>query len=832
MTSLAFQQFKARWRRSLAVFIAVILGVAFFGIALLAGGPFNHNLRAGVGQQLNGADLIVTGVESELSVDELETIQEVPGIEAADFASIAPAEVGASGTSSYLLISDMPIVPKVLENIELHSGTWPSQSGEIALSSDKIKDANLSIGDEVSLYSWLNEETRTFTVVGEFEAPSGLAQGRAHAFLDASDFEQIVSNPYVYGIRVQLTDDTNETAAKDQLQSTLGSGYTVHTFNDFVDKEVAELSGSTVVLQVALGGFAAIAMIASGIVIANSFEISLAQRVREIGLLRSVGATTRQVRRLVIAEALIVGIVASAIGVLLAIGMMAVAGKLLWARDGGSTGLEISAITVVVPFILGVLATLLSAYGLARTAMQVVPLQAIRQSDAPVTSPSTSRKRAIFSTLSFVTGAAVMVFAVVSALNSGAQGGLPLMIGILGGAMTFFSVLMSAQVILPVLSRWLGSLASKLFGVTGELATGNLGRNPKRSASAAAALLMGVTLMTMMTVGASSVRTTVVSEVEARQPIDLGIRIDRENQNAIDLDREIARWESIDGVANLAPIQVDELQLGEHGVQFIVGVDPEQSQAILRSSGMDRLADDTIIVSKDSAWMYGLADGDKIELIGDEASVSLSVHVAETGVSEPVVSRHTMNNLTGEDSVGGVWIRLANDSTVGDVMDQIRTGLPLSVELQVGGGASERESMIQLLDTMLLVVVGLLAASVVIAVVGIGNTLTLSVVERTRESGMLRAMGLKRGQVRQMLALEGVAISLIGAIVGIVLGVAYGFAGATTLFGDTIGISLSVPWTQLALICLIAIGSGLLASVLPARRALRIRPVEALSDIG
>lgn len=247
---------------------------------------------------------------------------------------------------------------------------------------------------------------------------------------------------------------------------------------------------------------------------------------------------------------------------------------------------------------------------------------------------------------------------------------------------------------------------------------------------------------------------------------------------------------------------------------------------------MDRLADDTIIVSKDSAWMYGLADGDKIELIGDEASVSLSVHVAETGVSEPVVSRHTMNNLTGEDSVGGVWIRLANDSTVGDVMDQIRTGLPLSVELQVGGGASERESMIQLLDTMLLVVVGLLAASVVIAVVGIGNTLTLSVVERTRESGMLRAMGLKRGQVRQMLALEGVAISLIGAIVGIVLGVAYGFAGATTLFGDTIGISLSVPWTQLALICLIAIGSGLLASVLPARRALRIRPVEALSDIG
>lgn len=831
MISLAIQQFRNRWQRSVAVFIAVILGVAFFSIAFLAGGPLNNSLRAGVGQQIIGSDLVVTASSSSLTDEVLDTVLSSGGVEAADMASFSPAEIRVGGTSTYLLIGDVPTVPDVQENIELIAGTWPQQSGEIVLAENKLDEMALEIGAEVEVHSWSSEEIRVFTIVGVYQSPSGLASGRASAFLDPGDYQQFIPEPYGFGIRVQLSNDQNQDSARESIQQSVGSDYKVWMVNDFIDAEVSEFAGSTISLQAALGAFATIAMVASGIVIVNSFEISLAQRVREIGLLRSVGATNRQIRRLVIVEALLIGIAGSIAGVGLGIGLMEIAGRFFW-MNGGSTGLESTPLTLGLPFLLGLFATLVSALGPARRAMGVRPLQAIRQSDAPELTERLSRKRVVAAGLIAFTGAAIMVTAIAFALAGGAQGGIPLMMGIFGGALTFFAVLMSAQVILPIVAHGLGSVATRLFGVTGELASGNLSRNPRRTASSAAALLMGVTLMTMMTVGTSSVRSTIVSEIEDRQPIDLGIRLSPDDNGTIDLDREIARWEGSDGVRELIPIRLEELRFDDMEAEPVVGVDPSAARSVLRSDGLKELSDETVLISEDLSRSSGLESGDQIELGGSNADVLLQVRIAQTGVDEPMVSMNTMVDLVGDGELGGVWIRLDDDASVSGVMDQVRSGLPTSVNLQVGGGASERESMLEVLDMMLLVVVGLLAAAVVIAIVGIGNTLTLSVIERTRESGMLRAMGLKRSQIRRMLALEGVALALVGALVGIILGIAYGFAGALTLFGDTLGVTLSVPWEQIALICLVAIVSGLLASVLPARRALAIKPVEALSDIS
>lgn len=831
MISLALQQFRSRWQRSTAVFVAVALGVAFFTVALLAGGPLNHNLREGVGQQIIGSDLVVTSNTSMLRDDDLNLVLSVEGVQSADLAGFSYAEIQSRGISSFLLIGDVPAVPAVQDNLDLRDGTLPQQPGEVALADNRFDDARLEIGSEVEIYFWTTEESHTFTVVGVYESPSGLSSGRASAFISQDEFDELIPNPYIFAMRIQLSEDRALADIQASIQQRLGAGYTVREVNDYIDAEISEFAGSTVSLQAALGAFATIAMIASGIVIVNSFEISLAQRIREIGLLRSVGATNRQVRRLVLAEAAIVGVTGSMVGIALGVGLMELVGRILWA-NGGSTGLEISTATIVLPFVLGLLTTIAAAIGPARRAMNVRPLQAIRQSDAPELPGTQSRRRMIVAGIIGGAGVVIMVISILFALNGGAETGFPLLIGIFGGALTFFAALVSAQVILPWVAAGLGSIATRLFGVTGELAAGNLGQNPRRTASAAAALLMGVTLMTMMTVGASSVRSTIVGEIEDLQPIDLSVRIDPEDMTSVDTEREVERWDELAAVDASSAIRVHQIQVGDVGETIIIAVDPDEAKLVFRNNGMEALTSDSILVTSDYARSYGLLEGDTVHLGDTESGVSLRVHIAPTGINDPVISTDTLGALEGNVPVGGAWIRLHDDSSVGDVMDQIRFGLPASVNLQVHGGASERESILEIIDIMLLVVLGLLATAVVIAIVGIGNTLTLSVIERTRESGMLRAMGLKRGQIRNMLAIEGVALALVGALVGIVLGIVYGFAGAMTLFGDSLGVRLSVPWGQIALIGLVAILSGLLASVLPARRALAIKPVEALSDIG
>ncbi|MFK5633657.1 MULTISPECIES: ABC transporter permease [unclassified Ornithinimicrobium] len=819
----------SRGRRLLSAAVAIVIGVAFLTASLALLTTARQGMEDAVAAGVRDADLVLTVDGSGIGTagyDAASALDEVAGVrgETVVTAERTPDEwvTGASvpTTGTTLVEGEMPdVAGEVVVNTELaeHVGV-----GEELRLTPVVFDAE----EEVVARDQAGVDVVGVADFGDTNPM--LSFGPAFAATDATLRQ--VDPMLTYGsVMVELAEGADEAAAREALADAVPEA-TVMTGPEAAADRVSMLTGGTDVLGAILLGFGAVALLTAAIVIANTFTITLAQRTGELALLRAVGATTRQVRSLVVLEAVVLGLVASAGGV--GAGLLAALGLLVVGRRLGlgiplPDGLAITPTVLLVPLLVGSVVTLLASLWPAVRATRVSPLAALRPSGPSGERERVGRVRVLLALLLVTGGVAAMVHAATSR---------DVLVGVAGGVVSFVGVLVAAVLVVPVAVRVLGVLA-RAAGVPGRLAVDNAVRNPGRAAATSAALIVGVTLITMTSVGAASGQRTALGEIDEEYSVDVVVSAgaqyaedgtDRVDASAVAPD-VLDQVRAAAGVETAHAADTAYLSVGEAGATEAVGIDPSRDGDVLRGSEqLASLVPGTLGLSDAMLGIYGLEPGDRVEVGGAGGSAELEVVPFAMGYS---LALHA-DDLTalGGDAVaeGTVLVRLADDADVGEAMGAVGD-VAEEHGLHVEGSAAERAVVTQVLDVLVLVTTALLGVAVLIAVVGIANTLSLSVLERHREHALLRGLGLTRGQMRAMLLVEGILLALVSALVGVLLGLGYAALGVQTVLPDDVPLQLAVPWGRVAVIVGVALLAGVLASVLPARRAVRVSPAEGLA---
>jgi putative ABC transport system permease protein len=562
-----------------------------------------------------------------------------------------------------------------------------------------------------------------------------------------------------------------------------------------------------------------VALLVGGIMIANTFAILIAQRRRQIGLLRAVGATGGDVRRMVLAEAFLVGVVGAAVGIGLGIGLATI-GTALSGSIGN--GLVLPWTRLALAAAIGVIVTVVAASVPAARSSRITPLEALR----PVDDHRVERRRTLIIGLLalglILAGSALVVFAMTR--PSGVL--LPAIAGAFGLAL---GIVVAAPVYVPVLVRGLG-LVLRRFGPVGRVAAANTARHPGRAAATCAALMIAVGLVVTLQVGAASVKATADADAQQRYPVDVTVSTGTEPLPA-DLAPALGRVPGIGATTEVR--QVRAALTGPDGIEVTVAGLSGDADSVVRE-GLERLDSDRVaLIGSYTARNLGLTEGQQVTVTAGGREATYELRISRIPEDYTLVVRGSaLSVLAPKAPVAAVWAMATNRSAAQAVSAAVVAVVDQRPGIDIGGSLAQAAQMSQLIDALLAGATALLGVAIVIALIGVGNTLGLSVIERERESALLRALGLERRQLRSMLAIEAVSLALVAALVGLIAGVGFGFLGTTAVamdagMGATI-LAVSVPQTVIVIV--VALLAGAVASILPGLRAARIPPAAALAE--
>lgn len=860
MLRVTLDQMRSSAGRLAAAGIAILLGTAFVAASLLASATMQQATHDAFTASYADADLVVTTESDPLDATTIEAIRATDGVRAADVHAYLGVEVTGSSATEWVSVSPTPSDPALAVGT-LETGREATDDGEIVLAGDVAARIGAEVGDTVQVAtgdpSAASEELTVVGLLASSDSFFAMGDGaRATADQVAAWTAAASGSDDVYGtVLLALDDGADLDAVRTALAATAGDA-SIQTVEQIADQMTAQETGSNVTFLVLVLAFAAVALAVASLVITNTFQVLVAQRTRTLALLRCVGASRGQIRRSVLGEAAVLGLLASIAGLALGTGVVMIGvhvlGGLFPSVDALGVTVPFSATVPLVTVAVGVLVTVLAALVPAKMATRVAPVAALRPLEG-ASEERAGRIRLGFAVGTAVLGAAMLAGGVALALSTaetdnadaGILGGLAL--GVFGGLFSLTGILVGSVFLVPRLLPLLGRLAGR--GVPATIATSNAVRNPRRTAATTNALVIGVALVVMMSTGAFSARQTLMSALDSSFPVDITATSPDPTQPVEESQLDAVTQTA--GVAATAEVRMtDQLVFsgadGGYGYT-VAAIAPDDAARVLRDpTVLDLLSDDVVMMDAGSSATSILNDGDVVTVTDwngetiehDGAPVELTVRYADTG-GMIYLTDATLSALQPELATNAIWARIADDADAVDVAASVQTALndvgvadPSLPVLSVAGAAVERAAYGQVIDTMLAVVLGLLAVAVVIALVGVANTLSLSVLERRRENATLRAIGLTRGQLRGMLAIEGVLIALVGALVGVIAGLLYGWAGASIVLGGIgggDGVRLGVPWPQLAAVAVVALAAGLLASVLPARSAVRQSPVAALA---
>jgi putative ABC transport system permease protein len=843
MLRITLAQMRRSAGRLAAAGVAIVIGTAFVAATLLAGGVITSTTRAAVSSQYAKADLVVTPAGNSYTMlddSQLRAIRGVPGVEAVQGIASAGTELSGPKGRLWVAVAGRASDPR-LEPADLKDGRLPESDGEVALPAELADRLGVTLGNTVTSTRsrWHQgedaprETTDKLTVTGLLGTPSAFLDTGGSAVLSADQAQAWLteggSEAAWQEAMVALAPGTALAQAKGEIGQVVSAEYEVLTHDERADRSTAQLTGSTTALTGVVLAFAAVSLLVASLVIANTFQVLVAQRTRTLALLRCVGADRRQLRRSVLTEASIVGVATSAAGVLLGIGLVQATLTVLNRTTDVPlpATVSISLSSVIVPLVVGTVVTLLASLAPARAATRVSPLAALRPTDASVRDRA-GKVRAAFSLLLVLGGAGLLALGLV--VSHKADTLLGLGVGMLGGAVSFFGVVLGAVFWVPGLLGRGGRLLSRT--VAGRLAAANSVRNPRRVATTSGALFIGVTLVVMMSTGAATASETFTRGLAAQSPLDIVVSGVGGGGEPVELPAsladQVADLRDVSAVARVSDATLTFTGPGGELQLLAQGLDEKAAQVLLDPHKADGLADDTVLLSTSQIATLGTQPGASIDVSGDGGKVTL--RVIEANLPQAGISAATMARLAPDAPLAELWARVttldAAASAVADVQEVVDDS---GQAVQVVGAAVERAFYQRVLDTLLAVVIGLLGVAVVIAVVGVANTLSMSVIERRRESATLRAIGLTKAQLRGSLAIEGLLVAAVGTVVGVVLGVAYGWIGADVLLGRIGEVTFVLKWRDLGLVLVVALAAGLLASVLPARSATRTAPVEALA---
>ncbi|MCB0875892.1 MAG: ABC transporter permease, partial [Solirubrobacterales bacterium] len=582
--------------------------------------------------------------------------------------------------------------------------------------------------------------------------------------------------------------------------------------------------------------FAGISVFVGAFLIFNTFSITVAQRTREFGMLRTLGASSRQVLATVFGEALILGIIASALGIAAGLGFVALVTGAFKAMgfELPQSGIVITGASIVVPLIVGVSATLASSIVPALRATRVTPLEALRDDGKSSEAPTRRRVRTARALV------LVGILAIAWGLFGTASFGSALPLLGLGLILLFVGIAMLAGTLVTPLASFVGRPIERLRGVTGRLARENTLRNPSRTATTSAALMIGVALVVFAAVFAASATKSVGDALDETFAGDLIVaNTDGFSPISPDIARQVSRVEGVETVSPLSGAPA-EIELDTPKQSLITGLDPQTLTKVAKLDWVDGndstltgLGPDQAIVESQWAEDNGVEVGETVTLktatgeeipVRVEGSIRDRVQLLVSSIALPVGTLRDRFDARQDfaDLVG--FAPGADAEATKDRVDQLLTArFPQAEARDQQQFKQEQEDGINQLLALIYV---LLALSVIVSLFGVVNTLVLTIYERTREIGMLRAIGASRSQIRRMVRYESLITAMIGALIGAVIGLAIAVAAVEALKDD--GLVLAVPVAGIVIVLIFAGIAGVLAGIWPARRASKIEVMEAL----
>ena len=683
--------------------------------------------------------------------------------------------------------------------LSLESGRLPVGTEQVALDADTADKAGYRLGDTVKLVTGGSQPTLTAELTGivRFGSQGGLVGATLTIFDRAAMQELFYDGRDVYtSISLTAAEGVSQQALAAAANEVLPRDVRARPGDEVAEENQDAIGEALGFVNTFLLVFAAVALVVGTFLIVNTFSILVAQRSRELALLRALGAARRQVNRSVLAEAFVVGLIGSTLGIgvgyLLAIGL-----KALFARFGldlGGASLPLSARTVAASYAVGLVVTMIAAWLPARRASRIAPVAAMRDD---VGLPEASLRRRLLVGLGLA--AAGVVSMVLGFVDEGGRGLLLIGLGML-------AILLGVALMSPVIGRpvvaGLGVLYRSLFGTVGTLARENALRNPRRTAATASALMIGLTLVALMSILGSSAKASTDAAIERSLTAQLIV------SNAIQTPFSPAiaeRIRAIDGVDTVAQFRQAGPKVDDE-VAFVGAADPQDLATALKiptvGGTLADLDDGSVVVDRNTAESHGWSVGDTVPMTFPAGRQDLKVRgIFPPGGIVPANYLVTLGTLRAggyapKDSL--LYITKdpgADDEAVRAAIDKTLAGNPTVTLKDQQEYAEEQKGQI---NQFLAIIYALLALAVVIAVLGIVNTLALSVIERTREVGLLRAVGLSRRQLRRMVRLESVAIAVLGAVLGVAMGIAFGVALQRAIADQGIDV-LAIPWLLLVI---------------------------------
>ncbi|MFR9779071.1 ABC transporter permease [Micromonospora sp. MS34] len=828
--------------------LAVVLGVMFVSGAFVLTDTLGRSFDALFADGFSDIDVNVAGkprvalsesegeqVVTPVPASLVDRVKAVPG--AADVKGVVNADgtrlIGSNGKA---MTSFGP--PQLGENwlgesdlVRLREGRAPQSDTEIVVNAALAEAAKVKVGDTVGVLTPMSSKRQDFTLVGVFGYSGdrdSLGGVNEVAFTTPAAQQQILGKPDLFtNVTVRAADGSTPAALRDAVAAAIGPDYEVKTGEQLAADTSAGLKDGLSFINKILLGFAAVALLVGTFLILNTFSIIVAQRTRELALLRAVGASGRQVIGSVVLEALAVGLIASVLGLGAGIGVGAL---LAWVfgQQGGLAvaGIGVPAAAVIAAFTVGMVITVLAALLPALRASRIPPIAAMQDvatPDRPLTRVTVGG--------AVVTGiGAVLLF-----LGLTERAGGHTLWAVLGGVLF---ALIGVALLTPLISRPVVALLGSIFAwsVPGKLGRLNSGRNPRRTAITAAALMVGIALVTGVTVILDSAKGSITALAEDTIKAELVIAGDQSGPRPPSFDPAV-----LDEIAALPGVRLAD---GEYGDMALVGgkrtwvaagSDPAALQGVFGAKAtagdISRIGPDQMLINSDVAENRNLSVGSTVTVQlsrGEARTYTVSGIYQSSQLTNPVMlPAQATRDFAIPQPIQG-YVQLAPGTRIEEVQPQVERLLADSPEVSVADRGAFIKQQTGQLDTPLKMIQILLALAIVIAVLGIVNTLALSVLERTRELGLLRAIGLNRAQTMRMITVEAVVISIFGALLGVVVGTGLGTAVIRALKDEGFT-HLVLPWGQMVTFLILAAIIGVVAAALPAIRAARINVLGAIA---
>ncbi|WP_367431757.1 ABC transporter permease [Streptomyces celluloflavus] len=841
MFRTALRNVLAHKARLLMTVLAVMLGVAFVSGTLVFTSTLSDALKNSAQKGYDHVDVVIQPHKSDKTSGN-------PGAAALldqrllDQAARVPGAASATGTvSGFTAIADkdgkligggfstrggnyFPGQDGKDARYPLRDGVAPHGTGQLALDAHTADRAGYKVGDTVRIS--VDGPVREVKLTGVFTTDDGaVAAGGSLALFDTASAQKLFAAPGEFSeIDVRAAPGTSQDALKTAVDKVLPKdGAEATTGKQLADEQATSIARSMDSMTTALLAFAGIALFVGIFIIANTFTMLVAQRTKELALMRAVGASRRQVTRSVLAEAFFVGAIAAVAGLAVGIGIGAGMRTLMNATgakipDGP---LVVSPTTVLVSLGVGIVVTVLAAWLPGRRAARIPPVAAMSSVHATATTKSLVVRNTIGAVFAGAGIAAVLV-------ATGMADGKATMA--LGAALLVIGVF----ILTPLLSRPLIALAApvlRAFGISGTLARQNAVRNPRRTAATASALMIGLTLITGLTVIAGSMQKSIDKMATSALKADYVVSM----ASMTPLSPEVAKTLSgLPEVTASSPLSYSPSRIGTDQ-QSLTGVNGKDigklTQLDFSQGSLAGLGGDKAVVDETTAKEKGWRTGSTFPVtFQDGKQGKLTVSGVYTGnqmfsgiiVDNTVLAPHQKTSFDNQ-----VLVKTADGATDA-TKDALAKALGKNPAIAIQDKKDVSDGLAQMFSTLLNMLYGLLAMAVIVAVLGVVNTLAMSVFERSQEIGMLRAIGLDRRGIKRMVRLESLVISLFGGVLGIGLGVFFGWAAGELVSGSLATYELVLPWGRMGLFLALAAVVGVLAALWPARRAARLNVLASI----